>query len=117
MIDAIQKLYDAIIGFFNGFWNFLSETIFDVATWAFAQFVEYLTLGAISFQLWALDFAWGVAKQILVDLDFTNKVTMALGLLPESSLSIVNALGVTQCLSLIFTALITKYVLRFIPGA
>jgi len=117
MIEAIQRVYDAVLTFFQGIWDWITTGIYDFGVWAFAKLVEYLVWKSLEFKLWALDFGWDAAKVMLADLDFSNRMQSAFDLLPASSVAILNALGVPQCITLVVTAALTRFLLRFIPGA
>lgn len=116
MIAALQKIFDSLVKFFDTLWQWITEGIYDFATWAFAQYVQFASLQALKFKLWALNFGWDVARQILLDLNFGGRLAEAFALLPPSAANVLNALGISQCLTLILTAAVTKFVFRFIPG-
>ncbi|MDD2770360.1 MAG: DUF2523 family protein [Methylococcus sp.] len=116
MIEALQRLYDALLAWFNASWDWLNNGLYDFAQWAFAQYVEWYSIQLLKFKIAAVVFAWGAAKKILADLDLSAKLDLAFGLLPGPALNVLEALDIPQCLMLILTAVVTKFVLRFIPG-
>ncbi|WP_054772542.1 hypothetical protein [Methylogaea oryzae] len=52
----------AIFGVIDGWFG---QKIYDFATWAFAQLVEYFVLASIKFLLVVIPFAWDVAARSL----------------------------------------------------
>jgi hypothetical protein len=115
MIDAIKKLLDSVTNFFTALWDWLWDGLYDFAVWAFAGLVEYLTLASIEFAIWAVGFAWDVAKQILQDLNFSAYLASAWGALPGNVAGLLTICRVPEVLTILASAVVTKYVLRFIP--
>lgn len=116
MIEAIQRLFDSFIAFFQGIWDWLTDGLYDFAVWVFRGYVEFATLGALKFKLFVLTFAWDVAKAILVDLEVSTRLQALYDLLPPSVAVNITAMRIPEGVGLILTAYVTRYVLRFIPG-
>ena len=116
MIAALQSLYNTISTFFGSVWGWLDTGLHDAAVWAYASSIEYYTLASLKFKLRIINFAWDVAKQILIDLNFSATFNEYYSLIPDYIQVNLSALRIPQGITLIVTALVTKYVLRFIPG-
>jgi hypothetical protein len=115
MIDLLKKLFDSVSNFFTALWDWLWDGLYDLIVWAFAGLVEYLTLASIEFAIWAVGFAWDVAKQILQDLNFSSYLASAWSALPPEASGILTLLKIPEVLTILASAVVTKYVLRFIP--
>lgn len=114
-MDALVEFTKSIVNFFKDIWHFISDKIYDVFVWFFAGLVETATLASLKFALFASDFAWDVAKQILVDADLAGFLTTAWGYLPNDVRYILTACQIPTCVSIIVTAFVSKFVMRFIP--
>jgi len=99
----------------NELLDFISDGIYTLIVESFALLVEYLTLKAIEFTIWSIGFSWDVAKAIINDLGLNDSLNSAWNLLPADSVSILSFFGVPNMISIILTALITSYTLKFIP--
>lgn len=117
MIAAIQAIFTSIVNFFNTIWNFLSNGIYDLLVWVFRSFIEFYTLATLKIQLFALTLGWDVAKGIIVDMQLSSRLQGFFDALPSSVSVNLLALRIPECISIILTAYITRYVIRFIPGS
>jgi len=102
--------------FFNHLWDWLNNGVVDLFTAVIAYLIEKLFLFALDFILWAVPFAWGIAKQIMTDLSISERLNAAFEVLPSDLLSTIFFFRVPEALNLIISAFITRFVLRFIPG-
>lgn len=106
ILDAMQWLSD----FFGGVGGGLS----DMVTQAFSWIIQKVTVYQIKAKLAAVQFAWGVAKDILSDLQVTQGITETLSLLPQQVRDGINFFRVPECITNVLTAYTTRYVLRFL---
>lgn len=84
---------------------------------ALAWFTEKLVAAWLDTKLWFMKIGWSVAKSVLTDLGVFAAIASAIsGMSPEVR-SALNFFQVFQAVSIILTAGMTKFVLRFIPGA
>lgn len=115
MLDILQTIFDLVKNFFDGIWQFVTSGIYDLFTWSFAQIVESLTIAALDFILWALPFAWDVAQNIILDMQLDAILQSAWSNLDSQILGLASLLRIPDVVSLLMSASITKFVLRFIP--
>lgn len=115
MLDFLAVIFDSINHFFIFIGSFFTSGIYDLLTWAFAKFVEGFLITGLNFLIWALPFSWGVAKQVLVDLNITSVVNAAWGSVDSGILGYANLLQLPEALNLLISAYMTRFVLRFIP--
>lgn len=108
-------MFDWMLFPINEFLKFFKEDIYGFAHEAFAHFVEMSTLGMIEFTIWSVQFSWGVAKVIIIDLGLSNYLDQAWSMMGSDTISILAFFGIPEVVSILLTALITSYVLKFIP--
>lgn len=114
-MDILFLISDSIGAFFTMVGAFVTDGIYDFWVWAASQLIELFTLAALNFALWALPFAWEVAKQIIVDLNLSAMIQAAWGQLDSSVLGYATALRISESVNLLISAFVTRFVLRFIP--
>jgi len=115
MIDQIGWLITDVTNFFTWIYTYLTTGIYTLLQWAMAKFIEASTKAYYDFVLWALPFAWGVAKQIIIDLNLSALVNSAWSSLNSNILGIATLLRIPDSVNLFISAYFTKFVLRFIP--
>jgi len=115
LLNYLSGIFNSLFAFFNALWSYLTDNIYDFVVWIFRGFVEYSTLESLKFALVAVNFSWDVAKAILQDLQFAALLTNAFTALPGEVQGLLNICRVPDAISLLVTAMVTKYVLRFIP--
>jgi len=108
-------MFDWLIEPINYVINWLQVTIYDYTVQSFAYMVEAATLASIKFMIWAIGFAWEVAEQIIVDLGVTDALNSAWSTIPGDTVSVLTFFQIPQMVSILVTAFITAYVMKFIP--
>jgi|GEM_PF-3056176 len=68
-------------------------------------------------KLSALKRGWTLAKGLLQDLNVFGALASAWNAIPGDALAFLTFLGIPQALNIIINAVVTKFVLRFVPGA
>lgn len=107
---------EAITNFFDSIQSWLDSGVYTFATeWA-AYFIEKAVIGYIGFMKMAIPFAWGVAKQILQDLNISTYIAQAFDSLPSSSQAIAIAFKIPECVNTAISGFVTRFVIKFIPG-
>lgn len=114
--DWFYLVYQSVKNFFKSVWDYLGDGVYDLLVWAFKGFVEYATLGYLKFLNFVVPFAWDVAAGILQDLGYVNLIVSAWGALPPDVLGLATVLRLPEGVTILLTAMVSKYVLRFIPG-
>ncbi len=114
-MDELIKFTDSVVNFFKDFWSFISDYIYQMFVWIYAGLVETSTLAFLKFALIASDFAWSVANQILLHLDFKTFLANSWGYLSPDAQFVLSECQIPQCVSIISTAYVSKFVMRFIP--
>ena len=104
----------AIIDFLNAFFDFISNGLYDFCTKAFAEFIKWLLLAKLSFMLFAIPFAWDTAKQLMDSLNLSSILQSAWSALDSRLLNFAYMLRLPDALNLLFSAHVTKFVLRML---
>lgn len=117
MVTVLVNLYNSVVGALQALWDWITTGIYDFMVWVFTAFFEWWLLKLIVFKTWAIAFAWDVAKQVLVDLGFSDRLNAAWGGLSSGVGGFLAALSFPQALTILVTALVTRLALRLIPGA
>lgn len=97
--------------------KFFTDGIYNFFVELWAWFVVKFSVAWIEFQIAAMKFAWDIAKQIVVDLGLAEKVNAAWSGLPAQIYSTAAFFRLPDAFNMILNAGITRFVLRFIPGA
>lgn len=97
--------------------RFFTDGIYNFVVEFWAWFIVKATVAWVEFQIVAMKFAWDIAKQIVVDLGLAQKVTEAWSGLPAAIYSTAAFFRLPDAFNIILNAGITRFVLRFIPGA
>jgi hypothetical protein len=115
MLETLDAMFASIIAFFNGIDHFLNTAIYDVLSWAFAQFIELSTIAFIDFAMWATPFAWSVAEQVITDMNLSALLDSAWGSMPSDLQGVATLLRIPESVNLLISAYFTRFVLRYIP--
>lgn len=102
-----------MIQFFNDILTWLSTGIYDFVVEAYAWIIIKVTTFKFGFMLTMLEFYWGVAKEILQQLNISQEITSALSSLPQGTVEKLNFFNVINGINLILNAFVTRFVLRF----
>jgi len=101
-LDGIQAIY-----------SWLTEGIYDFAV----QFMSYVivkwTLFRLNIQADLIQFSWDIAKDIILDLQISQKINTALVGLPVDVRNKLDFFNVTSGLNLVLNALVTRFVMGF----
>lgn len=100
-------------------WDFLQwiwgEGVVNFFTATFAYFVEVCVLIYFKLANTVMPFAWGVASQILDDLNLSSYMLTAWEFIPLESRQILAYFRIPEVINNIMTFGIVKIVLKFIP--
>lgn len=116
-MDWLAGYLDQVTGFFQYIWDFFSKGIYDFVKDAFVVMTKALVYSWFQMQVFALQVAFEAAQGIVSDLGVSAAVRGYYGGLPGEVAGTMSFFGIPQCLNLIFSALSTRFVLRFVPFA
>lgn len=110
---------DALLSGIQWLANFFGEApsgITYLLTQFFSWAIQKFTVFWISMQVEAIKFGWGVAKDILSDLQVSQRIMEYLGMLPAPVREAISFFRGPECIANLLTAHVTRFVMRFIPG-
>lgn len=100
LIEGIQFILDWLN---NGIFLFFDEF--------FKQLVAWLVVAKLQFMLWTLQFSWGVASTIIVNLNLGAYIQQAFASLDSQLLGYLNFFKIPESINLILQAYITRLTL------
>lgn len=110
-----MEFFNDVIAFFNDIMeaigsmiDFLENGIYEFFEEALKQLVAYLVISFIQFKIWALGFAWDVAKTIMGNLNVGAYIDSAMSQLDSDLVSYLNFFRMLDALNLIIQAYITR---------
>jgi hypothetical protein len=115
MLETLDAIFLSIINFFDSVDQFIDQGIYDLMSWAFAQFIELSVISFIDFVMWVMPFAWSVARQIIIDFDLSALLDSAWSALPFQLQGLATVLKIPESVNLLISAYFTRFVLRYIP--
>jgi len=108
MLDWLMEPINAII-------TWLEHGIYDFFVETFEYFGQVLTLFFTEITTSFISFAWGLAKEIISSFGLDDDLSNTWSALPPDIVSIIGFFGIPAVINIIMAALITSFVLKFIP--
>lgn len=112
----IEAFFNGITAFMQASWEFIETGIYAL----FISFMQFLTKALIysymKFALMSLEIASGVVTQIMQETGVTALVKSSWASIPGDIQSTLGFFNIPQGLSMIFSAIPTKWAMKFIPG-
>ncbi|HEH9441902.1 TPA: DUF2523 domain-containing protein [Aeromonas sobria] len=94
--------------FFNSFFNDIYQLLVQFGGWL----VVRLVISWVEFKLFMLTFSWDVAKQILVNIHFSELMSSAFNALPDNMRSVLLYLHIDKGLAILSQAFVTRFMLN-----
>lgn len=114
-MDWIAGFLDNILSFFQWIWDFLSSGIYLFVKEVLVLLTKVAIYSWISVQIMALDVAYSAAQSILSEIGVSEAIRAKWSGLPAEVASTLSFFGIPQALNIIFSALSTRFVLKFVP--
>lgn len=108
---SISDLLQALL---NNYLDFQHSGIYTFFTKFFAEAIKWFLLAKLQFMAFIIPFAWGIAKELLISLHFSELLALAWSSLDSRMLQFLTMLRFPEAVTLIFSAHTSKYVLKFI---
>lgn len=96
--------------FFNGFFNDIYQLAVQFAAWISVK----LVIQWVELKIFLLTFSWDVAKQILINMQFSDLISASFNNLPSQVKSILLYLHVDKGLSILTQAFVTRFLLNML---
>ncbi|WP_287031332.1 DUF2523 family protein [Pseudomonas sp. UBA6310] len=114
-MEWISGFLDQIVGFFQSIWDFLVSGIYDFAKDGMVLLTKAAMYSYIQIQIFALDVAYTSAQEIIGELGIAQFIQQKYNGINGDLLSAFSFFGVPEALNIIFSALSTRFALRFVP--
>ncbi|MGR1220038.1 DUF2523 family protein [Metapseudomonas otitidis] len=111
----ISSFLDQIINFFQYIWTFLSQGIYDFLKDALVVATKAAIYSYFTSMSFLVEISFTAAKEIVQALGLSSAVRSAFAALPAPVASALNYFGIPQALNILFSALSTRFVMRFVP--
>ncbi|ELV7509732.1 DUF2523 family protein [Aeromonas veronii] len=93
--------------FFNSFFSDIYQLLVQFGAWLSIK----LVIAWVEFKLFLLTFTWDVAKEILVNLHFSELISASFNSLPDTMRSLLLYLHIDKGLAIITQAFVTRFLL------
>lgn len=114
-MDWIAGYLDNFTTFLQWVWDFLTNGIYDFIKDGMVLLTKAAMYSWFQIQLFALDVAYETAQSLMSDLGVVEAVRSRWSGLPAEVANTLAFFGVPQALNIIFSALSTRFVLKFVP--
>jgi hypothetical protein len=101
--------------FFDWLFNWLSTGLWSIVQEAIVWLVTKIAIWKFESMLWALDFSWGIGRSVVESLSLSQHIQQAFGSVDTKVLNNMTFFRVPEALNIILSAVVSKFVLRFIP--
>lgn len=115
MLDWLAGFLDQVITFFQFVWDFLSSGIYDFVKDGLVLLTKAAIYSWVQVQLLALEVAYEAAQGVMDDIGLAEAVRERWGALPAEVVNALNFFGIPQALNILFSALSTRFALKFVP--
>ncbi|OLU32136.1 Head virion protein G6P [Pseudomonas sp. PA15(2017)] len=115
MFEWLGGFLDQIIVFFQWVWDFLTVGIYTFIKDGLVLLTKAAMYSWVQIQLLALEVAYETAQQVMGDLGVAEAVRQRYGALPGDLADTLQFFGIPQALNIIFSALSTRFALKFVP--
>lgn len=114
-MEWLSGFLDQILDFFQFVWDFLSSGIYDLIKDGLVVLTKAAVYSWIQVQLLALEVAYEAAQDIVTDIGVTQYVRQRYSGIPSQTAATLEFFGVPQALNILFSALSTRFALKFVP--
>lgn len=102
---------DSIVEAINYVLNWLSTGVYEWGEEAMKQATAYYVVAVIKAKIWAVGFAWDVAKIVLANIGLSQYITQAWNHLDSQAVAYLTFFRVPDALNIIIQAYVTRLVL------
>ncbi len=115
MFDWVATYLDQLFSFFQYIWDFITNGIYDFVKDGLVVLTKAALWSWYKIQILALEVAYQAAREIVSDLGISQAVSQAYSGLPADVANAFSFFGIPQALNILFSALSTRFMLRFVP--
>jgi len=115
-MDFIISWMGSVTGFFQAAWDFMDSGIYTFTKELLVIVTKALIYSFLQFKILMLDVAYEVIQELLRESGVTELVKSAWASIPGNIQSMLAFFKIPQGLTLIFSAIPTRWAMKFIPG-
>ncbi len=112
----IATWFDSVNTFFQAVWNFMDAGIYDFIKSLLVVVTKALIYSYIQFKITMADVAYEVVQEIFQETGVAQMVKSAWSSIPGDIQAMLGFFNIPQGLTLIFSAIPTRWALKFVPG-
>ncbi len=114
-MEWLTGFLDQIIAFFQYVWDFLAEGIYDLVKELLVIATKAAIYSYLKTQVFVLEISYKAAQQLVGSIGLAPRIQQMYNGLPAEVLATLAFFGIPQALNILFSALSTRFVMRFIP--
>ncbi|MED5608358.1 DUF2523 family protein [Pseudomonas sp. JH-2] len=114
-MDWLTGAFDQILAFFQYLWDFFAQGIYDFIKDGMVVLTKAAIYSWVKGLLFLADVGYTVARELIDSLGVNAMVRSMYAALPAPVAAGLQFFGVPQALNIIFTALSTRFCMRFVP--
>ncbi|MEL7559315.1 DUF2523 family protein [Stutzerimonas chloritidismutans] len=114
-LGFIADFFNNVQNFFGDIWEFMTTGIYAFFKEALVVITKAIIYSYFQSALFALEIAYTVVQEIVADVGVTQQVQSAYSMIPSDIRGTLSFFNVPQGLSLIFSAIPTRWALKFVP--
>lgn len=114
-MEWLSGFLDQIILFFQSIWDFMARGIYDFFKDALVVATKAAIYAYFSSLIILLDVSFTVARDLISSLGLSQAIQSGFNSLPQQVSSALSFFGIPQALNILFSALTTRFAMRFVP--
>ncbi len=114
-MEWISGYLDQINAFFQFIWDFFASGIYEFVRSIFVIATKVAMYSYITTLIFLIDVAFTVASELIESFGVAALIKSMFGALPAQVHAALSFFGVPQALNIIFSALGTRFCMRFVP--
>ena len=113
-MSVLVDVVNSVVSLEQTITNFFADDVFGLLTKFVAWFVQWSVVAMWKAKLAALAFSWGVAQQIMINLDISGHLNSTWAALDSRTMAMASFFRVPEAVSMLISASVTKFVFKFI---
>lgn len=105
-------MFEFLTESYNSFVEFMNSGFYELVTEVLAVITQYYVIGLIEAKIFFIGIAWGIAENILVNLQLSQMINDAWGALDSDLIAYLTFFRLPEALNIIIQASVTRFVLN-----
>lgn len=115
-LSFIAEWFSSTNSFFQDIWDFVNSGVYQFFKDAMVIFTKAAIYSYFQFKIFMVNIAYDVVQEIITDTGVVAVVQSAWSSIPGDMQSMLAFFKIPQGLTLVFTAIPTRWAMKFIPG-